>query len=191
MIVKPRTRTVSEHNSQDNFKSKTMNTIKKLKNGHLPIGGVEDFDSDYKKSIENPEEFWGNLGKLVHWDRPFKRVMDNDSPPFTRWYCGGYLNACYNCIDRHILAGRGNKVALIHDSPLANIIRHVTYQELYDQVSLLAGGLQKLGVRKGDRVVIYMPLIPETIMAMLATARLGAVHSVVFGGNLNLIINLI
>lgn len=155
-------------------------------NGHLPVNELENlkYSEVYKQSIENPEEFWGKLGKLVHWDRPWKRVLDNDSPPFSRWYCGGYLNACYNAIDRHILAGKGSKVALIHDSPLANIVRHVTYQELYDQVSLLAGGLQKLGVKKGDRVVIYMPLIPETIMAMLATARLGAIHSVVFGGKL-------
>lgn len=161
---------------------------KKLRNGHLPVDDLT-YSEVYKQSVENPEEFWGKLGKLVHWDRPWKRVLDNDHPPFTKWYSGGYLNACYNAIDRHVLAGKGSKVALIHDSPLASIVRHVTYQELYDQVSLLAGGLHKLGVRKGDRVVIYMPLIPETIMAMLATARLGAIHSVVFGGKFEFDLN--
>ncbi|XP_030375998.1 acyl-CoA synthetase short-chain family member 3, mitochondrial isoform X2 [Scaptodrosophila lebanonensis] len=136
----------------------------------------------YRRSIQNPAAFWEQLGKLLDWDRPWKQVLDNSNPPFTKWYVGGYLNACYNAIDRHILAGKGDKVALIHDSPLTDTIRHVTYQELYDQIILLAGGLTKLGVEKGDRVVIYMPLIPETIIAMLAVVRLGAVHSVVFGG---------
>lgn len=105
-----------------------------------------------------------------------------NSRPFTKWFCGGYLNACYNCIDRHVANGNGGKVALIHDSPITNVVRKVTYQELLDTVSRLAGGLKKLGVKKGDRVVIYMPLIPEAVISMLATVRLGAIHSVVFGG---------
>lgn len=92
------------------------------------------------------------------------------------------MNACYNCIDRHVASGNGGKVALIHDSPITNTVRKVTYQELLDTVSRLAGGLKKLGVKKGDRVVIYMPLIPEAVISMLATVRLGAIHSVVFGG---------
>lgn len=134
--------------------------------------------------MEQPEEFWAEqAAQLIHWDRPWDKVLDDDNQPFTKWYTGGYLNACYNAIDRHILAGKGSKVALIHDSPLTNTIRKVTYQELMDKVSLLAGGLKSLGVQKGDRVVIYMPLIPEAIMAMLATVRIGAIHSVVFGGN--------
>lgn len=136
----------------------------------------------YSKSLQNPAEFWEELGHLLDWDRPWQQVLDNSNPPFSKWYVGGYLNACYNSIDRHILAGRGDKVALIHDSPITETVRHVTYQELYDQVVQLAGGLAKLGVTKGDRVVIYMPLIPETIVAMLAVVRLGAIHSVVFGG---------
>lgn len=93
------------------------------------------------------------------------------------------MNACYNAVDRHVYAGYGKKVALIHDSPQTSSIRQVTYNELLEKTSLLAGALSELGVRKGDRVIIYMPLIPETIIAILATARLGAVHSVVFGGN--------
>eukprot|EP00099_Drosophila_melanogaster_P013173 NP_001287502.1 uncharacterized protein Dmel_CG6432, isoform B [Drosophila melanogaster] len=136
----------------------------------------------YRQSVQNPAAFWEEQGNLLDWDRPWEKVLDNSNPPFTKWYVGGYLNACYNSIDRHILAGRGSNVALIHDSPLTGTLRRVTYQELYDQIVLLAGGLAKLGVVKGDRVVIYMPLIPETIIAMLAIVRLGAIHSVVFGG---------
>ncbi|KAH8386009.1 hypothetical protein KR200_012229, partial [Drosophila serrata] len=136
----------------------------------------------YRQSVQDPEAFWEEQAQLLDWDRPWQQVLDNSNPPFTKWYVGGYLNACYNAIDRHILAGRGSKVALIHDSPMTNTVRRVTYQELYDQIVLLAGGLSKLGVVKGDRVVIYMPLIPETIIAMLAIVRLGAIHSVVFGG---------
>ncbi|XP_017084171.2 acyl-CoA synthetase short-chain family member 3, mitochondrial [Drosophila eugracilis] len=136
----------------------------------------------YRQSVEDPATFWEEQAHLLDWDRPWEKVLDNSNPPFTKWYVGGYLNACYNSIDRHILAGRGAKVALIHDSPITETVRRVTYQELYDQIILLAGGLAKLGVVKGDRVVIYMPLIPETIIAMLAIVRLGAIHSVVFGG---------
>ncbi|XP_043654256.1 acyl-CoA synthetase short-chain family member 3, mitochondrial [Drosophila teissieri] len=136
----------------------------------------------YRQSVQNPAAFWEEQAHLLDWDRPWEKVLDNSNPPFTKWYVGGYLNACYNSIDRHILAGRGCNVALIHDSPLTGTVRQVTYQELYDQIVLLAGGLAKLGVVKGDRVVIYMPLIPETIIAMLAIVRLGAIHSVVFGG---------
>ncbi|XP_059621935.1 acyl-CoA synthetase short-chain family member 3, mitochondrial isoform X2 [Phlebotomus argentipes] len=137
----------------------------------------------YRRSIETPEEFWGELGQqLIDWDMPFEKVLDHSNPPFTKWYVGGYLNACYNCVDRHVIAGKGDKVAFIHDSPMTNTVRKVTYQELYDRISSLAGGLRQLGVQKGDRVVIYMPLVPEVVMAMLATVRLGAIHSVVFGG---------
>lgn len=133
--------------------------------------------------MEEPEKFWGEMAsQMISWDKMYDQVVDDSSSPFTKWFCGGYLNACFNCVDRHIANGQGSKVALIHDSPITNIIRKVTYQELFDTVSRLAGGLRKLGVKKGDRVVIYMPLIPEAIMSMLATVRLGAIHSVVFGG---------
>lgn len=94
----------------------------------------------YLRSLEEPEEFWGEIGeRVVHWDKPFEKVLDNTNPPFTKWYSGGYLNACYNAIDRHVLAGRGDKVALIHDSPMTNTVRHVTYQELQDVVSKFSG----------------------------------------------------
>lgn len=91
---------------------------------------------EYERSIKEPEKFWSEIGKkVVHWDKPFEKVLDHSNPPFTKWYSGGYINACYNAIDRHVLAGRGNKVALIHDSPMTNTVRHVTYQELQDVVS--------------------------------------------------------
>ncbi|EEB15004.1 luciferase, putative, partial [Pediculus humanus corporis] len=142
----------------------------------------EKYQKAYSKSINEPEEFWAEVGKSVTWYTPWSKVIDNSNQPFTKWFVGGKLNACYNAIDRHVESGKGEKVALIHDSPVTNTIRHVTYNELYSKVSRLAGALSALGVEKGDRVLIYMPLIPETIMAMLATVRLGAVHSVVFGG---------
>lgn len=146
---------------------------------HIPC---PKYDEAYKESLSNPEKFWGDAAKCVDWSKPWKKVLDNTKQPFTKWFVGGELNACYNAVDRHVLAGNGNKVALIHDSPQTLSIRRVTYNELLEKASLLAGALADLGVRKGDVVVIYMPLIPETIMAILAITRLGAVHSIVFGG---------
>lgn len=96
---------------------------------------VQNYTDAYQNSIEEPADFWGEVGaKMVHWDKPFEKVLDNTNPPFSKWYCGGYLNACYNAIDRHIAAGKGEKVAIIHDSPMTNTIRRVTYQEMYDTV---------------------------------------------------------
>ncbi|XP_017781697.1 PREDICTED: acyl-CoA synthetase short-chain family member 3, mitochondrial isoform X2 [Nicrophorus vespilloides] len=140
------------------------------------------YEDTFRRSIQEPEEFWSEIGKLISWSKPWDKALDNTNQPFTKWFVGGELNACYNAVDRHVEAGKGSKVALIHDSPLTKTVRKITYAELLDQVSHLAGGLAALGIEKGDRVLIYMPLIPEAIMAMLATARLGAVHSVVFGG---------
>ncbi|XP_077300094.1 acyl-CoA synthetase short-chain family member 3, mitochondrial [Arctopsyche grandis] len=140
------------------------------------------YEAAYKRSLEDPEGFWGDVGKSVVWSKPWDKVLDHTNPPFTKWYVGGELNACYNAVDRHVLAGRGDRTALIHDSPLTQVIRKVTYNQLLDQVSHIAGALASLGVNKGDSVLIYMPLIPEAVVSMLATARLGAVHSVVFGG---------
>lgn len=102
----------------------------------ISSGANSVYSDEYLRSIEDPEEFWGEVGaNMVHWDKPFEKVMDNSNPPFTKWYVGGYLNACYNAIDRHVLAGKGSKVAIIHDSPLTKTIRKVTYQELYDTVN--------------------------------------------------------
>ncbi|XP_066158659.1 acyl-CoA synthetase short-chain family member 3, mitochondrial [Euwallacea fornicatus] len=141
-----------------------------------------NYEKVFKESIENPESFWASIGTLITWAKPWKKVLDNSREPFTKWYVGGEINACYNAVDRHVEAGHGSRVALIYDSPGTGVSRKITYLELQEKVSKLAGVLARYGVQKGDRVLIYMPLIPETVMAMLAVARLGAIHSVVFGG---------
>ncbi|XP_060529116.1 acyl-CoA synthetase short-chain family member 3, mitochondrial [Cylas formicarius] len=162
-------------------KKKRLETKKKIvyKNGALLAANYEEV---YKQSIENPEDFWDKIGHLVTWSKPWNKVLDSSNEPFIKWYVGGEINACYNAVDRHVEAGNGDKVALIYDSPLLGISRKITYYELQEKVSKLAGLLARLGVSKGDRVLIYMPLIPETVVAMLSVVRLGAVHSVVFGG---------
>ncbi|XP_021942773.1 acyl-CoA synthetase short-chain family member 3, mitochondrial isoform X2 [Zootermopsis nevadensis] len=142
----------------------------------------QKYQESFKRSLEEPEKFWAEVGQCVTWTKPWEKVLDNTNEPFTKWFVGGELNACYNAVDRHVLAGHGEKVALIHDSPVTKSVRHVTYLELQDKVSRLAGALAKMGVSRGDRVLVYMPMIPEAIIAMLATVRLGAIHSVVFGG---------
>ncbi len=140
------------------------------------------FDAVFQQSIENPEEFWGEAAKGITWYKECDKVLDDSKPPFYRWFQGGKMNTCYNAIDRHVENGRADQTAIIYDSPVTNTIRKITYKELLDEVSTFAGGLADLGVKKGDTVVIYMPMIPEAAVAMLACARLGAVHSVVFGG---------
>ncbi|XP_030756892.1 acyl-CoA synthetase short-chain family member 3, mitochondrial isoform X3 [Sitophilus oryzae] len=141
-----------------------------------------NYERIYKESIENPESFWAKVGGLLSWSKPWKKVLDNSNEPFTKWYVGGEINACYNAVDRHVEAGNGSKVALIYDSPLTGVVKNITYSELLEKVSKLAGLLARYGVERGDKVLIYMPLIPQTVIAMLAVARIGAVHSVVFGG---------
>ena len=136
----------------------------------------------YRRSLEQPEEFWAEAAEAIDWERRWDRVLDDSRPPFYRWFAGASLNTCWNAVDRHVAAGHGERVALIWDSPVTDQIRHFTYQELRDEVARLAGVLAGLGVVKGDRVLIYMPMVPEAAFAMLACARLGAIHSVVFGG---------
>ncbi|TXH37055.1 MAG: propionyl-CoA synthetase [Rhodospirillaceae bacterium] len=136
----------------------------------------------HRQSIEHPAAFWGEAAEAIDWTKGWDRVLDDSRPPFYRWFPGAELNTCFNCIDRHVEAGRGNQAAIIYDSPVTQTIRHISYSELRDQVALFAGVLAAQGVTKGDRIIIYMPMIPETLVAMLACARLGAVHSVVFGG---------
>jgi propionyl-CoA synthetase len=136
----------------------------------------------YRRSLERPEEFWAEAAEAIDWERRWDRVLDDSRPPFFRWFAGGRLNTCWNAVDRHVAAGRGERVALIWDSPVTGQIRHFTYSELRDEVARLAGVLASLGVVKGDRVLIYMPMVPEAAFAMLACARIGAIHSVVFGG---------
>jgi propionyl-CoA synthetase len=141
-----------------------------------------DFRSQHAMSINQPEEFWGFHSSAVSWVTRGSSVLDSSRPPLYRWFPGWQLNTCFNAVDRHVANGSGSKVAIIHDSPVTNTVLKITYAELLDQVSSAAGALQTLGVTKGDRVMIYMPMIPEAIVSMLACARLGAVHSVVFGG---------
>jgi propionyl-CoA synthetase len=140
------------------------------------------YEEVYQRSLTDPEGFWGEAAQAIHWDRTWDRVLDDSNPPFYRWFAGGMLNTCYNAVDRHVEAGRGDQIAIIHDSPVTASQRTISYAQLQDQVSRFAGALANLGVVKGDRVIIYMPMVPEAAIAMLACARLGAVHSVVFGG---------
>jgi propionyl-CoA synthetase len=135
----------------------------------------------HRRSIEDRERFWGEEAKLVHWQRPFQKVLDYSHPPFARWFIGGETNLCYNAVDRH-LASRGEQKALVWISTEVDQTRSFTFKELSREVNRAAAMMQSLGVKKGDRVIIYMPMIPEAAFAMLACARLGAIHSVVFGG---------
>jgi propionyl-CoA synthetase len=136
----------------------------------------------FRQSIEDPEGFWGGAMQGIDWYRQPAVVLDRSSPPFYRWFAGGVLNTCFNAVDRHVRDGRGDQAALIYDSPVTGTSRTFTYRQLLDQVGRFAGVLRGLGTGAGDRVVIYMPMIPEAVIAMLACARIGAVHSVVFGG---------
>jgi propionyl-CoA synthetase len=136
----------------------------------------------FEASIEDACAFWAQAARAVTWTRAPQRILDDSNPPFYRWFPDGELNTCANALDRHVEQGRGDQAALIYDSPLAGTKRTYTYRELLDETSRFAGALRGLGVEKGDRVVIYMPMVPEAVIAMLASARLGAVHSVVFGG---------
>jgi propionyl-CoA synthetase len=140
------------------------------------------YDEVYQRSIRNPEDFWEEAAEGVHWFRRWQRVLDRSDAPLYRWFTGAVTNTCYNALDVHVERGRGEQLALIYDSPLTNTIKQFTYRELRDVVARFAGALQNLGVIKGDRVIIYMPMIPEAVVAMLACARIGAIHSVVFGG---------
>ncbi len=142
----------------------------------------KSYAAAYTTAADDPETFWRAAAERIHWDHPPERVLDTDRAPLYRWFTGGKLNTCYNALDRHVADGRGDQLALIWDSPLAKAKLALTYTELRDRVARFAGALAAQGVDKGDRVLIYMPMVPETAVAMLACARLGAVHSVVFGG---------
>ncbi|MDY6837399.1 MAG: propionyl-CoA synthetase [Thermodesulfobacteriota bacterium] len=140
------------------------------------------YEEAYKISIEDPEKFWGEAAEQCHWFKKWDKVLDDSNKPFYRWFSGGEINTCYNALDVHVDTGRGGQDALIYDSPVTNTVQKFTYQELRDEVARFAGALAAQGVKKGDRVLIYMPMIPQAVIAMLASARLGAVHSLVFGG---------
>lgn len=143
---------------------------------------TEKYHDIYSLWQENPESFWAHAAKAIDWHRPYEAVLDESKAPFYTWFPGGEVNVCHNAVDRHVAAGRGDQAALIYDSPAAGQKQTFSYAELLEKVAKLAGGFRSLGVEKGDRVVIYMPMIPEAVFAMLACARIGAIHSVVFGG---------
>ena len=136
----------------------------------------------FARSLSDPDGFWGEAASAVDWDVVPPKVLDGSDAPYYRWFTGGRLNTCWNALDRHVEAGHGDRLALVYDSPVTGTVAGYTYAELRDAVARFAGALRGLGVEKGDRVVVYMPMVPEAVIAMLATARLGAVHSVVFGG---------
>jgi propionyl-CoA synthetase len=136
----------------------------------------------YQRSLTDPDGFWGEVAEGVDWEKRWDRVLDDTYPPFYRWFSGGRLNTCFNALDRHVDGGRADQAAIIYDSPVTGSVETFTYRRLRDEVARFAGALAGLGVARGDRVIIYMPMVPEAVVGMLACARLGAVHSVVFGG---------
>ena len=141
-----------------------------------------DYKALYKKSLDDPQEFWAETAAELVWTKPWEKVLDDSNAPYYEWYSGGEINTCYNALDRHCENGRAAQAALIYDSPVTGQVRTYSYEELRDEVAVFANVLQNHGVTKGDRVIIYMPMIPEAVISMLACARIGAIHSVVFGG---------
>ena len=142
----------------------------------------EKFNEIYQKSINNPEKFWKDASEDIFWFKKPTKILNKSNPPFYKWYEDGVTNTCYNALDFHIDQGNGNKTALLYDSPITGNKAKFSFIELKEKVSKFAGALDNQGVKKGDRVIIYMPMIPEAVIAMLACGRIGAIHSVVFGG---------
>ncbi|GBC59092.1 propionyl-CoA synthetase [Desulfonema ishimotonii] len=141
------------------------------------------YEDAYRQSIEDPEAFWGKVAEDCHWYKKWDKVLDDSDKPIYRWFTGGEMNSCYNALDYHVdERGRGDKIAIIYDSPVTGTIKKYSYAALRDEVAKFAGVLASQGVVRGDRVIVYMPMIPEAAIAMLACARIGAIHSVVFGG---------
>lgn len=143
---------------------------------------MSKYDDIYRRSVIDRDAFWAEAAAEIDWFKPWDKVVDDSKAPFYRWFAGAELNTCYNALDRHVAAGRAEQAALIYDSPVTGTVQIITYREMLQQVSHFAGALRKLGVEKGDRVIVYMPMVPQAVVAMLACARLGAIHSVVFGG---------
>uniref|UniRef100_A0A4X2JVT1 Acyl-CoA synthetase short-chain family member 3, mitochondrial n=1 Tax=Vombatus ursinus TaxID=29139 RepID=A0A4X2JVT1_VOMUR len=153
--------------------------------GHRSLssgGGASEYKKHFAASVSDPERFWGKAAEQISWYKPWTKTLENSHPTATSWFVEGMLNICYNALDRHIENGQGDKIAIIYDSPVTNTKVTVTYKEVLEQVSKLAGVLVKHGVQKGDTVVIYMPMIPQAMYTMLACARIGAIHSLIFGG---------
>ena len=136
----------------------------------------------HARSLRDPEGFWGEAAREIDWIEPAKKVFDASMGLYGRWFAGAVVNTCYNALDRQVAAGRADQLALIHDSPLGGGVTKFTYAQLLHEVTTLAAIMRDFGVAKGDRVILYMPMVPEAVVTMLACARIGAVHSVVFGG---------
>ena len=143
---------------------------------------MASFKNIYESWKKNQIQFWRNQSEDIVWKTKPSKILDDTNAPFYKWFPEATLNTSYNAIDRHVIAGRGEQDAIIYDSPITNVKRKISYSQLQYQVSQFAGALLNQGLQKGDRVIIYMPMIPEAIVSMLACARIGAVHSVVFGG---------
>ena len=135
----------------------------------------------HRRSLQDREGFWAEEAKLVDWHKPFNQVLDYSKPPFAKWFVGGETNLCHNAVDRHLKA-RGDQKALVWISTEVDQTKSFSYRELFEEVNRTAAMMQSLGVKRGDRVIVYMPMVPESVFAILACARIGAVHSVVFGG---------
>ena len=141
-----------------------------------------NYKKTYDSSIKNKENFWKTVSEDIFWYKKPSKILNSSNPPFYKWYEGGITNTCYNAVDVHVDSGRGDKTAIIYDSPITGSKYKLSYKELKEKVSNFAGALKNQGVTKGDRVIIYMPMIPQAVIAMLACGRIGAIHSVVFGG---------
>ena len=143
---------------------------------------MSKYDTVHQRSLDHPQEFWAEAAAAIHWYKPWDKILDGSNAPFYRWFTGGQLNTCYNALDRHVENGRADQPAIIYDSPVTATKQTISYRELQAETAVFAGALVANGIKKGDRIIIYMPMVPQTIIAMLACARIGAVHSVVFGG---------
>jgi len=150
--------------------------------GNRIFSAMGNYKTQHERSLAEPSAYWLELAKDVHWYTSPKQGVDTSQSPFNSWFADGEINACYNAIDAHVDSGRGQQLAIIHDSPITDSHTTYTYDQLLDLTSRFAGVLRAEGVEKGDRVMIYMPMIPEAVIAILACARIGAMHSVVFGG---------
>ena len=148
-------------------------------NDAAPVSGYAEAYAAWRA---DPQAWWASAAEGIAWERRWDSVFDASTGPYGRWFPGGMLNTCFNCVDRHVLAGSGEQAALIWDSPMTGRIESFTYRQMQTRTAKLAGALAALGVVRGDRVVIYLPMVPEAAITMLACARLGAIHSVVFGG---------
>ncbi len=140
------------------------------------------YEAAYNRWLKDPEGFWAQAAESVHWYKRWDKILDSSNAPFYRWFSGALVNTCYNLLDTHVENGRAEQPALIYDSPVTGVVKSYTYRELLNEVAMFAGALRREAVEKGDRVIIYMPMVAEAVIAMLACTRIGAIHSVVFGG---------